>query len=108
MAVIKSGVTVFRAGTNEALADGMIYLHVGQDRGSGNPRVQGTISPLNWKADEFRSEDHAPGTLYRAVFDDGRTLNIVLTRRIFSACGPEIFRFTAEEPAAAAALAETR
>lgn len=104
MAIIKGKVTVQSGEGSEALAEGMIYLHIGVDRGTGGPRVQGTISPVVWSDDATKQAEYPAGSRLRVTFDDGRTLTVILTRRIFTGCGPEVLRFNAEDSQAAAQL----
>ena len=94
--MLKKGIVAITAdGETEPLAQGQCYF-AWRSAPSGRVQAGGTITRLVWTAPG--AEERAGPGAYRLLFDDGGAATVAITAHLYTACGPQVLRFTADGP----------
>lgn len=90
MAIVQGDVKLFRLPDDKFVGSGRCAVHVPDSELGSMQYVSGTIM-VNWA--EGSPEDTEDEQEYRVVFEDGRQMNIVVTKHLRAEHGPEVLRF---------------
>ncbi len=95
MAIIQSLARIYRVADDALLGQGQCAIHVSEGQSPGAASFSGTIL-VEWASDDRLGSEDDGG--HRILLADGQWLDVVFTKLVHAADGPEILRFRGAGP----------